>query len=165
MLGEMTVSVLKGEAGFQRKEISKLIDWLRTQPLPDVINLPYSLLIGLAKPLKQAFDLPVFCTLQGEDLFLDGLKEPYQSEALSLIRTQLDYVDAFLPVSEYYAGFMPRYLGIPREKMRVVPLGINPAGFEPKEERVDGPFTIGLLQRKDFMSSQRLISSYVNLGN
>lgn len=147
MLGEMTVSVLKGEQGFQRKEISKLIDWLRTQPLPDVISLPYSLLIALAKPLKEAFGLPVFCTLQGEDLFLDGLKEPYRSEALKLIRSQLDFVDTFLPVSDYYAAFMPRYLGIPREKMRVVPLGINPAGFTPKEERADGPFTIGFLAR------------------
>ncbi|HSE21656.1 MAG TPA: glycosyltransferase family 4 protein [Pyrinomonadaceae bacterium] len=147
MLGEMTVSVLKGETGFQQKEITKLIEWLRTQPLPDVISLPYSLLIGLAKPLKAAFDLPVFCTLQGEDLFLDGLKEPYRSEALNLIKTQLDYVDAFLPVSEYYADFMPRYLGIPRDKMRVVPLGINPNGFHPREDRIDGPFTVGFLAR------------------
>lgn len=147
MLGEMTVSVLKGENGFQQKEITKLIEWLRTQPLPDVISLPYSLLIGLAKPLKDAFDLPVFCTLQGEDLFLDGLKEPYRSEALDLIKTQLEYVDAFLPVSEYYADFMPRYLGIPRDKMRVVPLGINPSGFEPKEDRAGGPFTVGFLAR------------------
>ncbi|HEY9500329.1 MAG TPA: glycosyltransferase family 4 protein [Pyrinomonadaceae bacterium] len=147
MLGEMTVSVLKGENGFQQKEITKLIEWLRTQPLPDVISLPYSLLIGLAKPLKDAFDLPVFCTLQGEDLFLDGLKEPYRSEALDLIKTQLEYVDAFLPVSEYYADFMPRYLGIPRDKMRVVPLGINPSGFEPKEEREGGPFTVGFMAR------------------
>jgi len=147
MLGEMTVSVLKGENGFQQKEITKLIEWLRTQPLPDVISLPYSLLIGLAKPLKDAFEVPVFCTLQGEDLFLDGLKEPYRSEALDLIKTQLEYVDAFLPVSEYYADFMPRYLGIPRDKMRVVPLGINPSGFEPKEDRAGGPFTVGFLAR------------------
>src|SRR5688500_20077691 len=33
MLGEMTVSVLKGEDGFQRKEIHKLIDWLKSEPL------------------------------------------------------------------------------------------------------------------------------------
>ena len=29
MLGEMTVSVLKGEGGFQRKEIDKFIDWVK----------------------------------------------------------------------------------------------------------------------------------------
>ncbi len=147
MLGEMTVSVLKGEHGFQRKEIRKLIDWLKHQPLPDVINLPYSLLIGLAGPLKQELNLPILCTLQGEDLFLDGLGEPYRTEALDLIQSQIEHVDAFLSVSKYYAEFMPRYLGIPANKIRVVPLGINPQGFEIRESNRDRPFTVGFLAR------------------
>src|SRR5204863_3130980 len=131
----MTVSVLKGEDGFQRKEIDKLIEWLRNEPLPDVINLPYTLLIGLAAPLKQALGRPILCTLQGEDLFLDGLQEPYRSESFELIRSQLDHVDLFLSVSQYYAEFMPRYLGIPAERIRVVPLGINPEGFTMREPK------------------------------
>jgi glycosyltransferase involved in cell wall biosynthesis len=147
MLGEMTVSVLKGENGFQRKEIEKLIDWLKHEPLPDVINLPYSLLLGLAAPLKEALGVPILCTLQGEDLFLDGLQEPYRTEALDLIRKQIKHVDSFLSVSEFYAGFMPGYLGIPREKIRVVPLGINPQGFELRERNRSGPFTVGFLAR------------------
>lgn len=146
MLGEMTVSVLKGEDGYQRKEIQKLIDWLQTQPLPDVINLPYTLLISLAAPLKEALKRPILCTLQGEDLFLDGLQEPYRTQALDLIWRQLDHVDLFLSVSEYYAEFMPRYLGMPAHKIRVVPLGINPHGFELRTPN-DGPFTIGFLGR------------------
>ena len=147
MLGEMTVSVLKGEDGFQRKEIHKLIDWLKTEPPLDVINLPYTLLISLAEPLKQALNRPVLCTLQGEDLFLDGLTEPYRTEAMDLIRKQLDHVDLFLSVSEYYAGFMPGYLGIPEEKIHVVPLGINPNGFELREPHVSGSFTVGFFAR------------------
>jgi len=147
MLGEMTVSVLKGEDGFQRKEIYKLIDWLKTEPPPDVINLPYTLLIGLAAPLKEALDRPILCTLQGEDLFLEGLQEPYRSEALDLIRKQIEHVDLFLSVSEYYADFMPRYLDIPKHKIRVVPLGINPRGFEQRLPNAGGTFTVGYLGR------------------
>ena len=147
MLGEMTVSVLKGEDGFQRKEIHKMIDWLKTEQLPDVINLPYSLLLGLAEPLKTALNRPVLCTLQGEDLFLDGLQEPYRTQAIDLIRKQLDHVDLFLAVSEYYAEFMPRYLGIPSEKIRVVPLGINPDGFDRREPHAGGTFTVGYFAR------------------
>ena len=49
-LGQLTVSMLQGDGGFQRKEIGKLLDWLRTEPRFDVINLPYTLLIGLAEP-------------------------------------------------------------------------------------------------------------------
>jgi glycosyltransferase involved in cell wall biosynthesis len=147
MLGEMTVSVLKGEDGFQRKEIYKLIDWLKSEPVPDVISLPYSLLLGLAGPLKRALDRPICCTLQGEDLFLDGLHEPYRTQALDLIRSHIQHVDAFLPVSEFYAEFMPGYLGIPSEKIKVVPLGINLEGFEAKEPNGIKPFTVGYLAR------------------
>ena len=83
MLGEMTVSMLKGENGFQRKEIEKLTDWARQEAPPEVISLPYSLLIGLAKPIKEALKRPICCTLQGEDLFLEGLQEPYRSQAFA----------------------------------------------------------------------------------
>ena len=147
MLGEMTVSVLKGENGFQRKEIDKLIEWLSSQDTPDVINLPYSLLLGMAGPLKRALNVPILCTLQGEDLFLDNLQEPYRAESLKLIRDQIENVDSFLSVSEYYADFMPGYLGIPQEKIRVVPLGINPHGFDLREQKRTGPFTVGFLAR------------------
>ena len=147
MLGEMTVSVLKGEDGFQSKEIEKFIDWVKHESPPDVINLPYSLLLGMAEPLKQALKVPILCTLQGEDLFLDGLQDPYRTEALRLIGKHIKHVDSFLSVSEYYARFMPGYLGIPREKIRVVPLGINPHGFELREQNRSGPFTVGFLAR------------------
>ena len=147
MLGEMTVSMLKGEAGFQQKEISKMLDWLSVEGKPDVISLPYSLLLGLAKPLKDALDRPILCTLQGEDLFLDGLEEPYRSESKQLISEQLKYIDAFISVSQYYAEFMPRYLGVPAEKIRVVPLGINLEGYSKKERDSSQPFTIGFFAR------------------
>jgi len=147
MLGEMTVSMLRGEDGFQHKEIEKLTDWARHEPPPDVVSLPYSLLIGLAKPIKDALNRPVCCTLQGEDLFLDGLHEPYRSQALDLIRENIRHVDAFISVSDYYAQFMPKYLSIPPEKIRVVPLGINLKGYEKSEKESSRPFTVGFFAR------------------
>jgi len=147
MLGEMTVSMLKAENGFQQKEILKLTEWVRHETPPDVVSLPYTLLIGLAKPIKEALNRPVCCTLQGEDLFLEGLEEPYRSEAKDLIRANIKHVDAFISVSDYYAEFMPGYLGIPREKIRVVPLGINLQGYEMREPEREQPFTVGFFAR------------------
>ncbi|HEX8336781.1 MAG TPA: glycosyltransferase family 4 protein, partial [Pyrinomonadaceae bacterium] len=148
MLGELTVSMLKGEEGKQRKELEKLIDWLRTEPPFDIISLPFTLLIGLAKPLGEALGRPICCTLQGEDLFLEGLPEPYRSESLRLIREGVPHVSRFLAVSRYYEEFMPGYLGIPPEKMRLVPLGINLQGYEARAPRVAGsPFTVGYFAR------------------
>ncbi len=147
MLGEMTVSMLKGEAGFQRKEIEKLLEWLRHEGAPDIVSLPYTLLLGLAKPIKEALGRPICCTLQGEDLFLEGLHEPYRSEAKKLIRANVEYVDAFIAVSDYYTEFMPGYLGIPSEKIRLVPLGINLQGYGPAGHERDDIFTVGFFAR------------------
>jgi glycosyltransferase involved in cell wall biosynthesis len=147
-LGELTVSMLKGEEGNQHKELEKLIDWLKTEPPFDIISLPYTLLIGLAKPLGEALGRPVCCTLQGEDLFLEGLPEPYRSESLRLIREHVPAVERFVAVSGYYEEFMHGYLRIPREKMRLVTLGIKTQGYELRAPRVEGaPFTVGYFAR------------------
>ena len=50
-LGALTVSTLRGEDGHQRKEIEKLLEFLEDEPRPDVVNIPYTLLICLAKPI------------------------------------------------------------------------------------------------------------------
>jgi glycosyltransferase involved in cell wall biosynthesis len=147
MLGEMTVSMLQGETGFQQKEIEKLLEWLQGEDKPDIISLPYSLLLGLAKSLKEAVGQPIVCTLQGEDLFLEGLLEPYRSEAKQLINEHLTHIDGFISVSRYYAEFMPDYLGIPAEKIRVVPLGINLEGYDRQKRSASEPFTVGFFAR------------------
>lgn len=128
-LGEMTVSMLDLERGHLKKELQKLLAWLESEPRPDVVNLPYTLLIGLAAPLKKTLQAPVCCTLQGEDLFLEGLQESYKTRALDLIKQNIPHVDCFLAVSEYYAEFMCRYLGIPDHKMEIAPLGVSTDGY------------------------------------
>jgi glycosyltransferase involved in cell wall biosynthesis len=145
-LGELTISMLKGEDGFQRKEFEKMLEWLATEPPPDVVQLPNALLASLAPPIRRALKVPVHCTLQGEDLFLDGLTKAHRAEALELIRKNAASIDRFTAVSEYYADFMAGYLSVPREKIDVVPLGINLDGFE-RRLNIDQTFTVGYLAR------------------
>ena len=146
-LGEMTVSMLKGTRGFQAKEIEKLLEWLRTEERFDVINLPYSLLLGLAEPLKRELEAPIVCTLQGDDLFLDQLGEPHRGQSMQMIRDLSAHVDAFLAVSQYYFDYMPGYLGIPQDKLRLGRLGINTEDFSIRKAGTGGPFTVGYFAR------------------
>ena len=146
-LGGLTVSMLEGTHGHQRKEFDKLVHWLRGQPRPDVIDISNSMLIGIAEPLRQALGCPVNCTLQGENIFLSGLPEPYRSRAVALIREQVAHVDSFVAVSDYYAGCMSRYLEIPGAKLHVVPLGVDIDRFRPRPEPAGGPLTLGYLGR------------------
>ena len=75
-LGELTVSILRGEDGRQQKELEKLVDWIRTQPRPDVVIVSNAMLTGVVRKIREAVQVPVVVTLQGEAPFLDGLAAP-----------------------------------------------------------------------------------------
>src|SRR4030095_8214662 len=51
-VGELTLSMLRGEEGNQAREIEDLIDWLRRSEKPDVVSLSNGLLVGSARRLK-----------------------------------------------------------------------------------------------------------------
>ena len=147
-LGEMTVSVLQGEQGPMAKEFEKLADWLKTEQSLAVINIPYTLLISLAPTLRRAVPkAKIVCTVQGEDLFLDGLIAPYREQSMSLIKANLQYVDRFISSSQYYKEFMAGYLGIEPSRITTVPLGIHTIDFPVTARRTSAPYKIGFFAR------------------
>ena len=87
-LGALTVSILSGEEGHQRKELYKLIDWLDKIARPDLVQLTNSMFLGLAREIKRRLGVPILCTLQGEDIFLEELPEPYRSQAKELLKVE-----------------------------------------------------------------------------
>jgi len=145
-LGPLTVSVLQGEEGAQLTEIQRLIDTL-AQLKPDLVNLPDLMLVGTAKPIKDALRIPVLCTLSGEDIFLDQLREPYRDQSFQLIREHSAHVDGFIAVTEYFAEHAARHFSIPRERIHIVPMGVAVDDFLPADPPSHGPFTIGYLAR------------------
>ena len=69
----MTVSMLRGEAGHQRKEVEKLVHWLLADVKPEIVHLSNSMQIGMARMIRERGGPPVVCQLSGEDLFLEKL--------------------------------------------------------------------------------------------
>lgn len=147
-LGGLTVSILEGEEGRQKKELRKLIAWLRDSYRPEIVQLTNSMFLGMAREIKKALGVPVLCAVQGEDLFLNELVEPYKSQARLLLRERSREVDGFIATSRYYAGFMADFLQVPAEKMHVVRLGINLQGHGLLQTRNGNTdFVIGYLAR------------------
>lgn len=149
-LGDLALSILQGEDGFQAKELTKLTAWLRHDFRPDVVHLTNSMFAGFARTLKRELDVPVLCSLQGEDLFLDQLREPWKTRVRGVLRERARDVDAFQVHSRYYADHMAEYLGgVEPERMFVVPLGVPLAGHGAgREDRADGgPLVLGYLAR------------------
>ena len=143
---EMTVSMLRGDEGAQRREIEKLATWLETLPRPDVVLLSNALLLGLVRPLRAALGVPVLCTLQGEAPFLDALPEPHRSESWRLAAAHAREVGGFLAVSGYTAELMRARLSLPAERVHVVHNGLDARRYAPPAS-FDGPPTIGFVAR------------------
>lgn len=134
-LGDLTVSMLQGEAGRQRKELDKLARWLREQIQPDLVHLSNSMLIGMARQLGQELRVPILCTLSGEDIFLEKLVEPHYSQARATLRERAGDIDAFVALNRYYADFMAEYLAVDRGRVYVVPHGLSLEGHAPRPPR------------------------------
>jgi glycosyltransferase involved in cell wall biosynthesis len=147
-LGDLTVSMLKGEHGYQRKEVAKLVHWLAREVRPEIVNLTNALLSGLVHEVKKQLAVPILCTLQGDDIYLESLSEPFRGASLELIRDHCREIDGFITTSGYYADFMTGYFGIPRERIHVVYPGLNLAGHGgPRLTNNGQPYTIGYFAR------------------
>jgi glycosyltransferase involved in cell wall biosynthesis len=127
-LGPITLSMLRGEEGNQSRELDELIGWLRREK-PDVVCLSNALLIGLTRRLRSELRVPVVCTLQGEDWFLDSLPPGAREPAWRIMAERAAEADLFIAPSRYFADLMQKRLRIPPDRMRVVFNGINLEGF------------------------------------
>jgi len=136
-LGELTVSMLRGESGNQGKELHKLATWLGEEIKPEVIHFSNSMMLGMAWALGRQCDCPLVCTLSGEDLFLDKLLPPYRNEAIGLIRQRASLVDAWVAMNGYYADAMAEKLALDRRRVHVIPHGLRLAEEDPYHDKPD----------------------------
>jgi glycosyltransferase involved in cell wall biosynthesis len=147
-LGDLTVSMLQGGEGKQRKEADKLVRWLATEFRPDVVLLTNVLLSGFVPMLRERWGGPVLATLQGDDIFLEALPADDRRRSIELIRRNCEHVNGYIATSRYYADFMAGYLGLAREQFHIVYPGINTRGHgEPRPVRDRPPHTIGFFAR------------------
>lgn len=147
-LGDMTVSMLRGEQGNQRKEIEKLVHWLIHDVKPDIVHLSNALQLGMARLLRERCGPPVVCQLSGEDVFLEKLPPPHYDEARALLRERAADADAFVAINNYYANYMIDYLAINRPRIHVIPHGLRLTGHAARRERRPGdPVVVGYFAR------------------
>jgi glycosyltransferase involved in cell wall biosynthesis len=128
-LEEMTVSMLLGEEGQQKDELERMVDWIVENCDPDVIHLSNALLLGLAHRLSERLHVPVICSLQDEDVWVDVMKPSAAEHVWKLMSDKAEFVSAFISVSDFYAGVMKEKMEIPDEKLMSVHIGVDPADY------------------------------------
>jgi glycosyltransferase involved in cell wall biosynthesis len=138
-LGPLTIDLLRGSHGPQKKEIEELIQYLCDDLRPDVILFSNALLSGIVPELRRRFAGKIVCLLQGDDIFLDGLPEPWKSKAIALVAENAAHFDGLLTHSRYYSAFMHAYLHLPSDGFRNVPLSIEQPPAAKTLNSADGP--------------------------
>lgn len=138
-LEEMTISMLLGEDGKQEAELNHMVDWIQQHCQPDVIHLSNALLLGLAHQIKEKLQVPIICSLQDEDVWVDVMNPQASQEVWNLMAEKAAWVDQFIAVSGYYRKQMQSRMNIPENKLQHLHLGIDlfdydyvPASQKPK---------------------------------
>jgi len=130
-VGEITLSMLRGEEGKQVRELDELLGWLvRTQPKTDIVCLSNALLLGLGRRLKSELRAPLVCTLQGEDSFLDALPAEHRTACSQVLAERARDVDAFIAPSQYFAKVMSERLRLGANRVHIIHNGIDLTGFD-----------------------------------
>ena len=147
-LGQLTIAMLEGAAGPQKDEVEQLVDFVADRLRPDVVLFSNALLVGVLERLKQKYSGRVYCLLQGDDIFLEDLDEPYKSQAIEMVRQRSQQFDGLLVHSHYYREFMSSYLNLPIDRFHKIVLGIDVDGYAAEPVlRANDRFTVGFLAR------------------
>jgi len=166
-LGDLAISMLRGEDGRQRDEVERLVAWLRDEMKPDVIIFS-NLLIGGCIPAirREVPQSKILVILQGDDSFLDHLPATQRQLAITELSRLSQQCDAIIVNSQFYGEKMTRTLSLPASKVRVLPLSIDTAAFidfAPPTDR--SPITIGYLARiSPEKGLHRLIDAFIELA-
>ena len=168
LLGALTISMLRGSKGRQRKEFRRLLDWLSRDIRPDVMVFTNLLIGGGIPEVKRLGSTRVFVTLQGDDIFLDSLPVKFRTKAIELMRRLVPSIDGFLIHSIDYADRMASLLEIPASKIHLVPLGIDVSDFRNigRTQSLPKSFTIGYLARMaPEKGLHRLVDAFVAIAD
>lgn len=129
-LEEMTVSMLLGEYGKQKDELERMVDWIAQHLKPDVIHISNALLLGLVHRLHEKIGVPIVCSLQDEDIWVDVMKPDFRNQVWKLMQEKSEQVDAFIAVSRYFGELMKERMNIPDQKIYQIYLGVDPNEYE-----------------------------------
>ena len=165
-VSDLTISMLKGEEGNQARELDELIAFLKDHPQkPDVISLSNAMLVGLARRLKAELGCRVVCQLQGEDAFLDSMREPDRTTVWKTMAERARDVDLFIAPSRYFGDTMARRLSLPAEKVAVVANGISLDGYSIGDEwpRPDPPVLGYFTRMCEEKGLHLLVETFINL--
>ena len=158
---DITLSMIKGDDKHFTKQTEKILDWIVHHDRPDIIHLSTSMLIGIAKAIKNQIDIPIVCSLQDEEIWLDSLENQHAQEAWNAIGANTIYIDRFITSSEFYKSVAMAKVPEIKEVDVVYP-GVNMERYHSPNYPTDP--TIGFYYRMNYENGLDILAqSFVKL--
>jgi len=162
-LGAMTLSMLEGRDGNQRKELERLVRWLEQTGKPDVVHLSNPLLLGIGSEIRSRLRVPIVTSLQDEDTWIDGMTPPYLERCWQAMSDHARNVDAFVAVSRHFGEVMRERIKIETDRLHVVPVGVDPGEHAPSELPLAPPVIGYLARMSESLGLNTLVEAFLKL--
>ena len=155
VLEEMTLSMITGEDEVFRRQAPALVEWIGQHERPDIVHLSSSLLIGVGKAIGKATGIPIVCSLQDEEIWIEALGKEWAQAAWQGIGASMSYIDCFIAPSEFYKRkVMRRFPAMP--PVHVVYPGLDVGKYA--SERYPERPVIGFFYRMNEANGLRILA-------
>jgi glycosyltransferase involved in cell wall biosynthesis len=125
----LTESMLLGEEGYQRDDLAEIVHYLKYHEKPDVVHFSNALLLGMAGMIRREVGVPVVCSLQDEDVWIDAMKPSARQRMWSLMARRANDTDALIAVSDWFSAEMKKRMNLREGLVHTVPIGISTSQY------------------------------------
>jgi glycosyltransferase involved in cell wall biosynthesis len=117
--------------------------------------------MGIGTEIKRRFGVPVVCSLQDEDVWIDAMDPPYPQRCWETMVELGRDVEAFVAPSAFFAGLMAPRMKVEPARMKVVPVGVDPG--DPPGPAPDPPVVGYLARMSRGMGLGTLVDAFLGL--
>jgi glycosyltransferase involved in cell wall biosynthesis len=161
----LTLAMLDGETGTLRAEFHRFAAWLTRTLKPDAVFISNAFLLGITSAVKAVSDSTTVCVVQDEHTWVDSSDQAWQNKIWSKIAEKSHSADVLLSLSHWYAAKLSGLLGLPINRITVIPFGVDPTRYTPAPVHTT-PLRIGYLGRLGRQSGVcTLIDAYCQLSD
>lgn len=162
-LEELTLSMLRGDEGFQSAEFDQFVDWLKLEK-PDVLYFSNALLLGGVSVIRRELNCRIVCSLQDEDTWIEGMSEKYVEDAWDLMAKRAREVDLLIAPTDFYAKKMSGKMNLDGDRIVVSAPGLPESFFKDGAEPSEHPPAIGYMSKmQESFGLDLLLEAFVRL--
>ena len=138
-LESLTISILEGTDGRHKCELDKLVSWLKNEEKPDIVHISNALLLGVAENISTELKIPVFCTVQDENQWIDSMDQEFREKIYRTMASKATSIKRFISVSSWYSEKFAEDLGIGLENISVIYPGVDCGNYHRSNLPSDPP--------------------------